>query len=373
MLKASIIAIVAVVLVISSVTPTFAITYRPKSELINRFISLCNQHSEASYEVIGKSYQGRSICIFKIGNPNAPAVMWDGSMHGWEDLGSETMYHLTKWLLESNDPEANRILQRNYVLFIPIVNMDSSERQNKNYEYSRYGVDLNRNFKYGWRYSSSKSDYPNTYHGDYAASEPETQAVRAAMAKFRPVFYVNTHTGGSYLSYDQNGNMNKVNAFLSLYSQLARDFGVSKYSVSGGRAGNGLAHGDAKEFGGTGFLFEMASSSGAYRHTSPTLSQIENYYFPKCKPILIAMCQASEGKEVSTSVSTTTSSSETTQSESNTYSSGQSSSTTSTSTSSSEDRQADDDQDSYSRYRYYRYRTYYRYRRSRYNYYRWRR
>ena len=191
--------------------------------------------------------------------------------------------------------------------------MDSIERQNRNFEYSRYGVDLNRNFKYGWRYSSSPTDYPNTYHGYSAASEPETKAVRAAMAKFRPVFYVNTHTGGNYLSYDRNGDMNDVNAFLTLYTQLANEMRVQKWSTNGGSAGNGMAHGDAKEFGGNGFLFEMSSESGAYRHTSPTLTKIENEIFPRCKPILIAMCQASENQTPSSTVDTPSSSSGTTE------------------------------------------------------------
>jgi hypothetical protein len=277
---------------ISQIAPIYAPVYRSHSEQINMFKTLCNEYSQASYEVIGETYEGNDIIVCKFGNPNNPAVLWDGSLHGWEDMGTETMYYLAEWLLSSSDSYATRIRQNNYVLFIPVVNVDSEVRENCNFESCSNGVDLNRNFKYGWSYSSCGT-YPETFHGDSAASEPETQTIRAAMAKFRPAFYMNIHVGGEYINVDGSANSQMANDFMSLYTQYASSFGVMHYSTSLSSGGNGMAYGDAKEFGGIGLLFEMYTASSW--SDKPSQSTLENTYMPRLKAILVAMCQACEG------------------------------------------------------------------------------
>ena len=139
-----------------------------------------------SYEVIGKSILGNDILLFKIGNPDGGAILFDGRMHGAEDAGTEGGYLFAKWILESGESEADKILRNNYVLIIPIVNVDSYYRSNMRSQYTLAdgtiiycnGVNLNRNFVSG--FGSSGLDDPNDpydYRGLYAASEPETQAV----------------------------------------------------------------------------------------------------------------------------------------------------------------------------------------------------
>jgi predicted deacylase len=283
---------ITIALMVSTAVPVLAETYRPHSQQINMFKALCDQYSQASYEVIGETYEGRDIIICKFGNPNNPAVLWDGSLHGWEDMGTETMYYLAEWLLSSSDSMASNIRQNNYVLFIPVVNVDSEVRENRNFESCSNGVDLNRNFKKGWSYSSCGT-YPNTFHGDSAASEPETQAVRAAMNKFRPKFYMNIHVGGEYLRVDGSADRQMANDFMSLYSKYSSSMGVKHYSTSSSGAGNGMAYGDAAEFGGIGILFEMYTASSW--SDKPSQSTLENTYMPRLKAILVAMCEACEG------------------------------------------------------------------------------
>jgi predicted deacylase len=62
------------------------------------------------------------ILIFKFGNPNAPAVMVDSYLHGNEYYGYQVLKSIATWLITSGDPDAARILQTNYVLFVSVAN-----------------------------------------------------------------------------------------------------------------------------------------------------------------------------------------------------------------------------------------------------------
>jgi hypothetical protein len=281
--------------------------------LVDLFKNLSDAHPKyASYESIGKTHEGRDIMIFKIGNPEGGKVMWDGCIHGPEDMGSEIMYIFAKWLLESGNETANKILQRNYVLFVPVVNMDSYARQNRNFSACQYGVDLNRNFVTGWRsractigvctndtecqqnYGSSYVCRNNTcinnydYSGSSPASENETKALRNAFQKYRPDFYVNTHYGGGpWLGYYSGNNMTLVNLVIQRINEISSKMGVEPYRINSVGA-NGMTVGDANYFGANAWLFEVEAWGNF------TYDDIVNIYFPKSLPILIAMCEASE-------------------------------------------------------------------------------
>jgi hypothetical protein len=274
-------------------------TWHAHEELIEMFKALSDAYPEyASYEAIGKSHEERDITLFKIGNPNGGKVMWDGSLHGWEDMGSEAMYLIAKWLLESDDEAAKRILQRNYVLFIPVVNMDSYIRQNMNHDQCQYGVDLNRNFERGWR-GTSCGNYPNTYHGSYAASEPETQALRNTFQKYRPDFYVNTHYGGcgatdGCYGPHRDSDTALANQIKARSEELSNVMGVEPYSSYTTWGSGGLAVGDAQGFGASAWLIEVAGGGTSYDHTEHSYEDIVDRYYPRLLAIFVAMCEASE-------------------------------------------------------------------------------
>jgi hypothetical protein len=282
--------------------------FHPKEVLIEKFKTLCDNHpSQASYEIIGQSYEHRDIYIFRFGNPNGGAVLWDGSMHGWEDMGSEVEYQLALWLLTSNTAEADRILERNFVLFVPIVNMDSTERENRDFEDDIYGVDLNRNFVTGFRYiPPSNRGYPYSYRGDYGGSEPETQAIRNALQTYQPKIYVNTHYGGG--PYLRSSGINTTlsdwikNRTIEISSEIGFTF---PWDIVTGRTGGGggLATAEGNSFGANSWIWEIASATtpigeggdtSPYTHTSHSLLDIENYFAPKMLPALRAMCESCE-------------------------------------------------------------------------------
>ena len=274
--------------------------------LIGMFKTLCdNNPSIASYEVIGKSYQNRDIYLFKFGNPEGGKVMWDAALHGWEDMGSEIQYLIAQWLLTSQTAEADRILERNYILFVPIVNIDSYERENKDYEQDSWGVDLNRNFVTGFNYiAPANTGFPNSYHGAYGGSEKETQAVRNALSTYRPEVFLDMHYGGSAMFNGNNRADRLATAINSRIAELVSETGLSfpwNPSASNSSPGNGFATADAYSFGATTWLMELASESGPYKtggscyaHTTHTYADVQSWYFPRLLLAFRAMTGAVE-------------------------------------------------------------------------------
>lgn len=266
-------------------------TYHTHDVLNNMFKTLCNRHSEAAYESVGKSYQGRDIWLFKIGNPRGGRVLWDGCLHGWEDMGSEIMYLYAEWLLESGDPKAKEILRTNWTLLIPVVNPDSYTRENRNFTECQYGVDLNRNFKQGWSWVPC-NPWPNCYRGNSAASEPETKVMRNVFSRFKPHHYVNTHYGGGpWIGYYHLESASVINPILTRIKELSIQINVTPYNVHS--VGSiGYAVGDAHNFGAVAWLFEVEGGPGCYAHTAHPYSMVVNVYFPKCLPVFIALSEA---------------------------------------------------------------------------------
>jgi hypothetical protein len=265
---------------ISSLVQVYAL-YESKSSIISKFKTLCNAHTAyASYASLGKTTLGKDIWVFRIGNPNGKVVMWDAQLHGGEDLGSEVELLMAKWLLESNDVTAKSILSKTYVLFIPVVDVDTWARTNIKH------VNLNRNFVYKWGAFGSKNPSSLEYMGPYAGSEKETQVMRNAFKVYHPKFYVNTHMwGGPRLFYSSYNNATLVNLLKTKITQISSQRRVTTFPTSS-LSGGGMAIGDAAYyFGACAWLLEINGQ------TTPSYSSIASSYYPKCLPVLIAMCQ----------------------------------------------------------------------------------
>jgi len=273
--------------------------FHTHNDLITMFKTLYDKYpGYASYEPIGKTTEGRDIVLFKIGNPNGGKILWDGAMHGWEDAGSEIEYLIAKWLLENGttgiDPTAKRIIEHNLVLFVPVVNMDSYERQNRNFTSCSYGVDLNRNFVKGRNNASCDSLH---YPGPSGASEKETKAIRSVFQTYKPKFYVNVHYGGGPTLYYYTGtpsNYTLSTSILTRINQLSSQTGVTPYPT--GQVGaSGQAVGDASDYASAWLLEVIGDRTGCscYSHTCDTYNDMINIYYPKVLPIFLAMTEAS--------------------------------------------------------------------------------
>ena len=263
--------------------------FHTKEQKIASWKNLWDTHTNTSYASIGKTAKGNDIWMFTAGNPDGKEILWDGELHGNEDKGSELLFLMAQWLLESNDQIANQILENTFIMFIPVVN-DMNARGNGNKETSPYGVDLNRNFAAGWTRSNPNSDL---FSGDFATSEPETEALRNVFSTYKPLFYVNLHCGaGPYAAQYSGGNLSLGNQVVEGAKVIAKDLTVTPYPnrVFGS---NGFAIGDAVALGvQSAWLIETVGSSTAWRHLPEDYTELETTYFPKCLAVFIAMFQA---------------------------------------------------------------------------------
>ncbi len=152
---------------------------------------------------IGATIENRAIWAFKISdNPTVdeaePEVLFTGLTHAREPLGMMNLFYFAQQLCENygTDPEMTFLVNHREMWFIPIINVDGyvynqtqhpegggMHRKNRRDTGcgtgTGRGVDLNRNFDYDWG-GPGASSYPcdNTFRGDSAFSEPETQVVR---------------------------------------------------------------------------------------------------------------------------------------------------------------------------------------------------
>jgi len=168
-------------------------------ELQNAYPNIISQRCN-----IGESIEERDIWAFKVSdNPNIdedePEVLYTALTHAREPLGMMNLFYFVQRLAESyqTDPELTYLINNREMWFIPVVNPDG-------YIYNEYiepdgggmhrknrldtgcgdgtnrGVDLNRNYGYGWgsdNTGSSPNPCSTTYRGESPFSEPETQAV----------------------------------------------------------------------------------------------------------------------------------------------------------------------------------------------------
>ena len=134
-----------------------------------------------------------------------PNMVWTGGIHAREYAPQEVGIKFIEWLLDNYETDANArmMVDTNRYHFIvhnpdgrKLAEQDISARQRKNTNYVTAactttsngvlntlssGVDLNRNYPFGWATGGSGGSDGNscgeTYRGISAGSEPETQAV----------------------------------------------------------------------------------------------------------------------------------------------------------------------------------------------------
>ena len=299
----TLILLVLIIAIPANVKPIYAnrtsSVYTSREQMIAQWKELCDVHPQwASYESIGKSIKGKDIWLFKIGTPSGGRIMYDGQGHGSEDGGTELLFKFCKWLLESNEPLANHILRYNYHLIIPILNVDTTARQNMRRQYVLengtinvpYGVDLNRNGIYRWGQSGSVDPNDNySYSGLYGGSEPETMAYHNAAGEYRPDIYVNTHNGGEYMMHYSNDPLEQN--IKTLKSQYEQQYNITNpYPANQGGRGGYIAVDVDGSWGASGWLWEVT----LWENLTPTLDEWLSLYYPRALPVLLAFAKAVE-------------------------------------------------------------------------------
>jgi len=167
------------------------------SEMIAEIDSLAAAHPAIMTPKfsIGQSLEGRDLWAVKISdNPGVDEVeaevLFDGVTHAREIMTVEMVLHYIRYLLDGYgvDPTATFLVDNREIYFVPVVNPDGfvyNETTNPNggglWRKNRringggcIGVDLNRNYSYGWGgINGSPDPCDEQYRGLAPTSEPE--------------------------------------------------------------------------------------------------------------------------------------------------------------------------------------------------------
>ncbi|MEO8210069.1 MAG: M14 family metallopeptidase, partial [bacterium] len=205
---------------------------------------------------LGLTHENRAVWAVKISdNPDinestteAP-IYYDALHHAREPQSMAGLMYYMYWLLENygTNPEATYLVNNREIFFVPVANPDGYVynqttdpngggfwRKNRSNNGSGcFGVDLNRNYNYGWGNNNGSSDDPcsDIYRGPSAGSEPETQAIKNFLLQIRPKISFSNHSvAGRYLNpYGYNDST--IN--YEIYSEFSSDFASSNNYLYG--------------------------------------------------------------------------------------------------------------------------------------------
>jgi len=163
-----------------------------------RLVELAADHpGVASLIDIGDSLQGRDIWAVRISGAGSdkPAVLYNATQHAREWIAPMVDMYVAESLITGygSDPVITDLVDDLEIYVIPVVNPDGYNYSWVNERYWRknrrnngdgtFGVDLNRNWDFGWGGGGSSGDTNSeTYRGPSPFSEPETQVMAAFYA-----------------------------------------------------------------------------------------------------------------------------------------------------------------------------------------------
>jgi hypothetical protein len=184
----------------------------PYDELLDHMRDLAARHPALTFTEEGPVSDGRPLGSLSVGNPQAPAFLFTNGIHGWEWEAGYGLLHLAELLAGDVLPEG-LLRDRFFAKIIPQLNpygYDHDFRHNAN------GVDLNRNFDYGWEDYVGGDDvyqpWDFDYKGPQPGSEPESQIVMRLIHELKPVCLLDFHTAHYIFCKPHRGDRRLMNA-----------------------------------------------------------------------------------------------------------------------------------------------------------------
>jgi hypothetical protein len=207
--------------------------YHTYQQIMDSFaIVATNNPGICHLDTIGQSPTGKYLIALKITqNPNQenhrPRMLWDGTTHGNENIGTEACWYYMQVLVGryGTDPLITQLVNTREIWLIPCVNPEgliSRSRGNSN------GIDLNRDYGYAW---NAESGAPVPW------SQPEIRAFRDFMQK-HPFVITNTYHSGTESvmwpwSYSQIATKDSV-CHKELCDRYSTFTGYASYQISRG-------------------------------------------------------------------------------------------------------------------------------------------
>uniref|UniRef100_A0A8C9UQT5 Carboxypeptidase A6 n=1 Tax=Spermophilus dauricus TaxID=99837 RepID=A0A8C9UQT5_SPEDA len=169
---------------------------------------------------IGRSYEGRSLFILKLGRKSQAykrAVWMDCGIHAREWIGPAFCQWFVREALLTyrSDAAMRKMLKHLYFYIMPVFNVDGyhfswthdrfwRKTRSRNSRFHCRGVDANRNWKVKWcDEGASMHPCEDTYCGPFPESEPEVKAVANFLRKHRKHIraYLSFHAYAQMLLY----------------------------------------------------------------------------------------------------------------------------------------------------------------------------
>jgi hypothetical protein len=143
-------------------------------------------------KIFGYSVKGNPIDGYEIGN-GRDAILLIGAIHG-NEVGSA---YLLRRLVSEIKSDTKIVSKNKKIIIIPVVNPDGYNIQQK---FNGNGVNLNLNFDTpGWKNYGPQG----TYAGPKPFSEPESQAIKQVVEKYKPIMMISYHTAGGIISPEE--------------------------------------------------------------------------------------------------------------------------------------------------------------------------
>lgn len=195
--------------------------YHSLEEIQNWMHHLNKTHSGLIHMFsIGKSYEGRSLYVLKLGRRSRAykrAVWMDCGIHAREWIGPAFCQWFVKEALLTyrSDPTMRKTLNHLYFYIMPVFNVDGyhfswtndrfwRKTRSRNSRFRCRGVDANRNWRVKWcDEGASMHPCDDTYCGPFPESEPEVKAVANFLRKHRKhiTAYLSFHAYAQMLLY----------------------------------------------------------------------------------------------------------------------------------------------------------------------------
>ena len=200
-------------------------SYKDPKMILAILRELQRRHPERAQLVrLGSSHRERGIWAMRVAGPGPtpanerPALLLNGGHHGNEPLSIEyTLDALVQFLEREPSPLIEQILSEYTLWVIPVVNPDGLARHINESELigrkngrdndgngrlsNKEGVDLNRNYPFGWGSLNGKGSRSSAthawYRGPSPGSEPETQAMMRFIKSEQPLASISYHTGNT--------------------------------------------------------------------------------------------------------------------------------------------------------------------------------
>lgn len=213
---------------------------------VERFVQTANGlFPELTHLVeIGKSLEGRQIWALKISDNadkrelDEPVILFNSMHHAREVMTPEVSLDIIEYLLSNyeNDERVKAWVDNNEIWVVPMLNVDGNNKVwtekalwRKNTR-DGHGVDLNRNYPYGWNSCRGSSGNKNAddYRGPEPASEPETRALMGLVEEIKPVFDISYHSYSNLVLYPygcRNSTGANPEAMISIGKEMGKLLG----------------------------------------------------------------------------------------------------------------------------------------------------